>query len=175
MPDRMRFGVVAVLLVAAATLAAAGPPLWRWWSGPPAGYCAFCLRPEHTESRVKVQPEGEPVREACCLSCALSYQRQTGKHVRILAVTEHGTGRLIGPAGAVFVVGSDVSPCQHDGLHVGEGRGIYEVRWDRCLPSILAFASREEAAAFEAQHGGTIRTLEELQRAASSSREGSDG
>jgi hypothetical protein len=96
------------------------------------------------------------------MACALSYQRQSGKRVRIVSVTEHGTHEMLDPARAVFVVGSDESPCQHDMMHFDEERNVDEIRWDRCLPSILAFASRDRAAAFQVEHGGTLRTLSEL-------------
>jgi hypothetical protein len=96
------------------------------------------------------------------MACALSYQRQSGKRVRIVSVTEHGTREMLDPAGAVFVVGSDESPCQHDMMRLGEDQSVEQIRWDRCLPSILAFASRDRAEAFRVEHGGTLRTLSEL-------------
>ena len=40
------------------------------------------------------------------------------------------------------------------------------MQWDRCLPSILAFASRASADAFHAQHGGTLRSFQELKQQA---------
>ena len=161
--------LVAALVVCAAVAAAAGPRLWRWAEGPPAGYCPICLRHEHKESMVRFQAEGERVTQACCLSCALTYGRQTHKKVTILAVTDHNSGRELAPEHATFVVGSDVSPCTHTMMHMGAEKQEYPVRWDRCLPSILAFSSTAAAEAFRLQHGGRVRNLQELlQKAASS-------
>jgi hypothetical protein len=160
---------LAALALVVAVAAVAAPRLWRWVEGPPAGYCPICLRHEHKESMVKFQAEGERITQACCLSCALTYGRQVHKKVTIVSVTDHNTGKEIGPEHASFIVGSDVSPCTHTMMHMGAEKQEYPVRWDRCLPSILAFSSAEAADAFRAQHGGRLRTLQELlQKAASS-------
>ena len=155
---------IAAVVLIVAVAAVAGPRLWRWAAGPPAGYCPICLRHEHKESMVKFQAEGERVTQACCLSCALTYGRQAHKKVTILSVTDHNTGKEIGPEHASFVVGSDVSPCTHTMAHMGAEKQEYPVRWDRCLPIILAFPSAAAAEAFRAQHGGRVRMLDELVR-----------
>jgi hypothetical protein len=149
---------VVVGLVAAVT----APRLRQWWMAPPHGYCPICRRHEHGDSVVKLQAKGEGVIEACCLSCALSYGRQTSKPVTILSVTNHETGKPLQPDTATFVVGSDVSPCTHNAQQLRIEGAALPVQWDRCLPSILAFAARESADAFHAQHGGTLRSFQEL-------------
>ena len=37
--------------------------------------------------------------------------------------------------------------------------------YDRCLPSLLAFASRSRAEAFAREHGGEVKTFAELEAA----------
>ena len=111
---------------------------------------------------VRFQAEGEPVTSACCLSCALTYGRQTHKSVRIISVTDHDNGGEITADRASFVAGSNISPCIHAMTHTGEEKEQYAVEWDRCLPSILAFASPQAAEAFRARHGGRVRSLREL-------------
>ena len=163
--------LIGILLILGVTAGVAAPRVWRWWTGPPAGYCPFCLRHEHKESVVKFRAEGERVSEACCLSCALNYGRQTHKAVTIVSVTAHESGEPIDPDTAAFVVGSDVSPCTHlhDAMQVGPQREAFPVRWDRCMPNILAFASRESAEAFRTEHGGRLRSLQDLKQQAASS------
>lgn len=160
---------LAVLaVVVGLTLAATAPRLRQWWMAPPHGYCPICQRHEHADSGVKLQAQGEGVIDACCLSCALSYGRQTSKPVTILSVTNHETGKPLQPDTATFVVGSDVSPCTHDAQQLRlEGEAL-PVHWDRCLPSILAFPSAEAAETFRAQHGGRVRSLVELVEKAAS-------
>jgi hypothetical protein len=160
---------ILVSLLCVATAVAVGPAVWRSLTGPPAGHCPFCLRAEHADMAVVVEVEGEGRHDACCVSCALSYRRQTGKRVRIVSVTDHDTGKVIDPAGAIFVVGSDVPSCQHQTVLLGEQKSVDDVRWDRCMPSILAFGARERAETFQAKHGGALRTLTELTDAANGS------
>ncbi len=157
-----RTWLVAAVLALLAAVAFTGPRLWRWYHAPPAGYCPICLRQEHKESMVQFQAEGEPVINACCLSCALTYARQLHKSIRIVTVTDHDSGRPLDPNTAAFVVGSDVSPCTHAMMHLGPEKEEYPVHWDRCLPSILAFRSGEAAEQFQTQHGGRVRSLAEL-------------
>ena len=164
MKNRGRWIVIVLVLVATASIAA--PRVQRWLTGPPPGVCPICLRHEHKESMVRFAAQGETPSDACCLSCALTYGRQTHKPVTILSVTNHDGGAPLDPQQAVFVVGSNVSPCTHATLEMGPEKEAYPVHWDRCLPSILAFASAEAAAAFRAQHGGHVRTLDELLRRA---------
>lgn len=158
---------LAVLAVVAGLgVAVTVPRLRQWWMAPPHGYCPICQRHEHGDSGVKLQVEGEGIIDACCLSCALSYGRQTSKPVTILSVTNHETGKPLQPDTATFVVGSDVSPCTHGAQQLRiEGEAL-PVQWDRCLPSILAFASRASADAFHTQHGGTLRGFQELKQQA---------
>ncbi len=157
-----RMWLIAAVLALLGAAALAGPRVWRWYNMPPAGHCPICLRHEHKESMVRFQAEGEPVTNACCLSCALTYGRQVHKPVKIVAVTDHNTGAALDPSAAMFVVGSDVSPCTHSMMHLGPEKEEYPVHWDRCLPSILAFRSDEAAEQFRAEHGGRVHSLTEL-------------
>ena len=170
MKKSRRMGLVGALLVVGLTAGIAAPRVWRWVTAPPAGYCPCCHRHAHKESSVTFRAEGERVTEVCCLSCALNYGRQAHKAVTIVSVTDHESRKSLDPSAATFVVGADVSPCTHieTTMQVGPEREAYPVRWDRCLPSILAFASRESAEAFRSEHGGRLRSLQELlQKAAS--------
>ena len=164
-----RTWLVVALLALALGAGAAAPRLTHWLTAPPAGYCSICRRHEHKESLVRYQAHGEAPSDACCLRCALTYGQQTGKAVTILSVTDHNSGKSLDPERATFVVGSDVSPCTHTLVQMGPEKEAYPVRWDRCLPSTLAFPSQESAQVFRAQHGGHLRTLEELRHEVGSS------
>ena len=159
MGRRAVLGAGVVLLAVAAGATVTG--WWRWWAAPRHGECPICHRHESSESRVTFRASGEGVTEACCLGCAFAYGRQASKDVTIVSVTDHGTGKAIDPNGATFVIGSDVVPCTHGHAEpqVGPEGQPRPVRWDRCLPSILAFASESAAEAFQRVHGGRLRTL----------------
>lgn len=161
---RIRLIVVVMALGLAGAVAA--PRLWQWWMAPPRGYCPICHRHEHGNSGVTLAVKDEGVIETCCLSCALSYGRQTSKPVTVVSVTNHETGKPLAPDRATFVVGSDVTPCTHDAKQLRIDGEAVPVQWDRCLPSILAFAARAPAEIFQQQHGGTLRSFQELQQQA---------
>ncbi len=162
MKNRGAWLVVALAVVAVTAVAA--PRLQRWLTAPPPGYCPICMRHAHKESAVRFQVQGEAATDACCMSCALTYGRQTHKPVTILSVTDYQGGGALEPSKATFVVGSDVSPCSHPAVERGPEKEAYPVNWDRCLPSILAFRTAEAADAFRNQHGGHVRTSDELLR-----------
>ena len=166
MKNRCGIWIIGILLIVGVAGGVAAPRVRHWWTAPPAGYCPFCHRHEHKESVVKIRAEGEEVREACCLACALTYGRQTSKAITVISVTDHNSGQAIDPNGATFVVGSDVSPCLHADRLVGAEGETSAVQWDRCLPSILAFATRQAAETFHAQHGGRLQSLREATGAA---------
>jgi hypothetical protein len=164
MKNRAIWLVGLALTVALAAVVA--PRVTRWWTAPPPGYCPICLRHEHGDSVVRLKVEGEGVIEACCLSCALSYGRQSAKPVSIVSVMNHETSKPLDPEAATFVLGSDVSPCTHNTQQLRLAGEALPVQWDRCLPSILAFASRQAAEWFGAQHGGRLRSFQELRQQA---------
>lgn len=163
---RRTIGITVLAFVAGVVVAAAAPRLRDWWAAPPRGYCPVCRRHEHGDSVVRVRAAGEGVREVCCLSCALNYGRQEGKELAVITVTDHENGTAIAPDGATFIVGSEVSPCTHAGHPLRVDGETLPVHWDRCLPSVLAFASAEAAAVFQAEHGGARRSFAELQQQA---------
>jgi hypothetical protein len=75
----------------------------------------------------------------------------------------------------VYVEGSDVTPCSsmHEGTPPVDERGCcMKAVYDRCLPSVLAFRSRERAESFAKEHGGTVKTLAEIDAPAAVSRHG---
>ncbi len=158
-----RRAFVVGLAVALGLLAGlATPRLSHWWTKPQPGHCPICQRHEHAESAVEFQAQGEGVTRACCLSCALSYGRQAAKPVTIVRLTDHETGKPLAPGDATLLVGSDVSPCIHDAGPPRLAEGAVPVQWDRCLPSVLAFASGEAAETFRRHHGGRIGSLQAI-------------
>jgi hypothetical protein len=63
---------------------------------------------------------------------------------------------------AFYVEGSSVHPCCKDIAEKDRSGVRYDLAWDRCLPSLIAFKSRDEAVAFRSQYGGVIKAYDEL-------------
>lgn len=147
-----------VALVVALGLGYAG---WRVRTTSQAEVCHASRRAVHANMRAVAFVGGH--REVfCCPTCALSEATQLHKTIRFDALADYDSGKVLRPADAFAVEGSDVIPCvrphemrNRDGLPV-------PMEFDRCSPSILAFASRATAERFASMHGGKAGTFQEL-------------
>jgi hypothetical protein len=156
-----RIAVLGVTLGLAGALAITGCDRLAAWLRPST--CSLSGRRIHPGMAVRLQVEGQAPGRACCLRCAISYAQQTGKTVRIFSVTDYVSHEPVPPERAVYVVGSTVTPCAGPPVDVpANRREASQVSWDRCLPSVIAFAKQEDAEEFRQQSGGEIGTFAEL-------------
>ena len=149
--------VVGLLLVG---LAATG-----YWLIRHGGHeeCNVCRREIHAQSRAVVEVNGQ--REAlCCARCALTLARQRGKSVRLLEVADYSSERALRPEDAFYVEGSRVVLCAKHEPMLDPTKHAMERVFDRCEPSLYAFARRAEADRFAQQNGGTVLTAEQILR-----------
>ena len=149
-------------LLFAVVLAALGYTGWHYVQARDEQWCPACARPIHAYAETVVSGEGGE-RKFCCLACALSEGRQSNGRVRVTRVTDYVTRAPIDPARAVIVRGSDIVPCaEHESMPMGTDKQPMHTLYDRCLPSLLAFASRDEAQMFVRQHGGQVFPFETI-------------
>ncbi|MDA2915143.1 hypothetical protein MYX77_14545, partial [Acidobacteriia bacterium AH_259_A11_L15] len=80
--------------------------------------------------------------------CGLTLAAQTGQRVEILEVTDYVSGRRRPAQQAYYVEGSQVEVCSTPRLKVDQTRTPYVRLFDRCSPSLLAFATEENARDF---------------------------
>jgi hypothetical protein len=142
---------------AASTMGYAG---WRTFgSGDPA-VCYACKRPIHEHSKTVAFADGRS-RLFCCPACALSQQEQSGKPVAITRLTSFLNGEPLAPENAFVVRGSDVNMCIRDRGIIDADKHPASLRFDRCSPSLYAFAQLSEASQFARQHGGEVMRFRE--------------
>ncbi len=117
--------------------------------------CRICQRPIHAEARAVMEVSGQ--RESlCCVRCAITLVRQRRISVRVVEVTDFVSRRPLAPEAAYYVEGSDLVLCErHEPALDTEKQPLGRV-FDRCAPSLYAFARREDAEAFAARNGGTL-------------------
>lgn len=129
----------------------------------PSG-CAFCGRRVHADMKVAFQEENQQtVQLACCLRCVISEAEQTGKHIRVLWVTDYVTRERLNPDKAVYLAGSTINSDSGPPVEVPwSRREESELKWDRCLPSVIAFGKRADAVAFQQSSGGEILSFGDL-------------
>jgi hypothetical protein len=135
------------------------------WAGKIAGgkpVCEVCKRVIHTETSFKiVHPDGS-MKAVCCPRCGLAAVIQNGG--RALEAVDFTSKKSIPAAEAIYLEGSDIMECCSDtGFRSNEG-AYQEIEYDRCMPSLLAFARREDAEIVRLKHGGRIISFEEARQ-----------
>ncbi len=123
--------------------------------------CPICQREIHVKSHAVMELGGH-VQRACCATCALTLGRQLNQPVRLTEVADYTTERPLQPEDAYFVQGSQVILCEHHEPLLTQDKQPSDRVFDRCEPSIFAFARREEAEAFATRNGGMILRLPQL-------------
>ncbi len=157
---RYALGLVA-LLIALGVIAAAARKSWRENR---SQVCAVCRRPVHQQTRAEAVFEGH--RDVfCCPACALTAHRQSGRPVRLLRFTDFDSGVALAPGQAYLVSDSDFNLCMRAHLMLDEQKHAHGAQFDRCAPSILAFATRSGAERFAAVHGGRVESFQTLSAA----------
>ena len=119
--------------------------------------CWVCQREVHDSVRTTLTLDGGRKIVACCPRCALHYKEEPDHHVREVRVTDYAGGGTLPFREAYLVDGSDETPCVHHYADMAdEAKAPMQVCYDRCMPSLIAFAAGPAARAFSADHGGTI-------------------
>jgi hypothetical protein len=125
--------------------------------------CPISHRKIHPHSEAVMIVKGKES-HVCCIRCALTYGRQTGKPVRLVSVNDYVTARKLQPEKAYYVADSKLVLCEvPEPMFIDEKEPFPKV-FDRCEPSVFAFAQREDADAFVKQNGGRRATLGELMK-----------
>ena len=125
--------------------------------------CSQCGRTECRNMAFTVHLQDGTEVETCCPRCGLHYLEGEHPAVRSLSAHDFYTAAKLPADRAFYVEGSDVTPCLAPGNPpVRDEHGCCAPVYDRCLPSLLAFSSRERAEAFAKEHGGTMKTFGEI-------------
>jgi hypothetical protein len=123
--------------------------------------CSVCGRELHARAGVVIERDGKPQR-VCCASCAVKLGRQMGRPVKFVEVTDYLTERPLRPADAYYVEGSQIVLCERHEPLLSQNKQPLDRVFDRCEPSIFAFARREDAEGFARTEGGTLLRLDQL-------------
>jgi hypothetical protein len=124
--------------------------------------CAVCQRDECTGLAFRVTLDNGKTVETCCPRCGLHYVEEAKQSARLMQATDYVTGKWLDAKLATFVSGSDVSHCASKEVR-RDAQGCCLVKgYDRCLPSLIAFQSQEEAGKFLKEHGGTMVSFEKI-------------
>ena len=150
------------LVVLGAVLAVLVGGSFVWWmrtsAEPPR--CRACERPIHRATAFSAVVDGRRI-HACCPRCGLT-ELPKGRRAEGIEATDFPSGKSVPAEHCTYVVGSDMTPCCAPDVIVDRDKVTCGRCFDRCNPSVIAFADPAAARDFSARHGGRtvdFRTL----------------
>ena len=152
----MKFKDALITLVAIGVITALGTWAYLSVTRPAAGQCRVCERGMHQGVTYRlVLASGNE--DACCPRCGMHFQLEHPGAAKTVWATDVNTGRFITAETAVYVEGGDVAYCTlHSTPVERQSQGVAVRDFDRCLPSLVAFSTRQEAETYQKQHGGEV-------------------
>jgi len=157
MTSKRWLGVLAVVAVAIGI----GYAAFNTYHSSQTEQCYACQRAVHAHSRTVAIFRGK-ARTFCCPACALSEHEQEGKPVRVTDLSAFPSGARLSPNDAFIVRGSDVNMCVRTRELMDADKRPADLHYDRCSPSLIAFAKRSEAMQFVREHGGEVLSFSEV-------------
>jgi hypothetical protein len=152
---------VLITIIALAGLLGGALAVYRRVAPRRPDLCQVCDRVISKQTAFRVNTASGTV-HACCPACAMHYMLHEGAAVREAWATDFNSGRMIRASSAYYDEGGDVQYCTRHKPPVERGtEGVSERVYDRCLPTLVAFSSRDEADAYRGRHGGRVVNYEE--------------
>jgi len=151
---------ITVLMIALAI--GAGFLIHRWETPKQPAVCKICGRGIMRQVEFRIETVHGTL-YACCPGCAMHHIINHPGEARKELATDFKSGRLIPARSAYYDMGGDVQYCtRHDpSLQRVPGQGVQMRVYDRCLPVLVAFASKDDAEAYRQQHGGRVVTFDQ--------------
>ncbi len=126
-----------------------------------APICQVCARPVHSGQEYTLSLAEDMEEHACCPRCGIHFYLTNKDQVRAAWATDYATGEKIVAERAIYVEGSDLMTCCSTPPLKRELERTYELVWDRCLPSLIAFKTQSEAQQFQQQHRGRVLSYDD--------------
>lgn len=121
-----------------------------------ASVCPACDREMHEGWTFTLTYKNGKKVNLCCAKCGLLEAAQHKSELISATATEFKTHKPIAPEKAVYVWDSSVDHCLMPEKRDWTDRRPMQLVWDRCIPSLIPFETREEAAQFQHENGGTV-------------------
>lgn len=151
--------LIAILAIGATM--AVGLVAYRLEAPRGPGMCQVCDRMISEQTAFRVDTASGAV-HACCPACAMHYMMHDAGAAHKVWATDFSSGRMIPASSAYYDEGGDVQYCTRHEHSVERGtEGVSQRVYDRCLPTLVAFSTREKADAYRQEHGGRVVTYDE--------------
>jgi hypothetical protein len=157
----MKVKPVLSTLIALAALVGGALVVYRWEAPRRPAVCQVCGRYISRETAYRLDTADGTI-NACCPACAMHYMLHHPDAVQKAWATDFNSGRAIPATSAYYDEGGGVQYCTRHKPPVERGtEGISQRVYDRCLPTLVAFATRDEAEVYRQKHGGRIVSYHE--------------
>jgi hypothetical protein len=94
---------------------------------------------------------------ACCPRCGLHFYLEHPGSVKTAFAHDFYSGTELPAIRATYVEGGNTQYCaQVEPIMRKEPQTTVELHFDRCLPTLVAFASEANARKYQAEHGGRL-------------------
>jgi hypothetical protein len=155
----MRIKPILIIPVVAAAVVGVGFLAQRWERPKVPTVCQICGRNISKQTEFRIEITHRTI-YTCCARCAMHYMINHPGAARKEWATDLDTGRLILAKSAYYDEGGDVQYCtlQRPAIQRVPDQGVKMRVYDRCLPVMVAFASKPKAEAYRQHHGGRVVT-----------------
>jgi hypothetical protein len=144
------------IVIALVAVLGIGLLAYRWEAPEHPAICQICQRVVSKQTAFHLDTSAGKI-VACCPACAMHYILHHAGGVHQALATDFHSGRLIPAAQAYYDEGGDVQYCTAMQSPVDRGaEGVSTRVYDRCLPTLVAFKTPQEAEGYQQQHGGRV-------------------
>ena len=152
----MKWKDAIITLGALAAMAVVSVWAYRNVTRPPQDLCRVCNRTLHAGVTYRLDlATGKE--DACCPRCGMHYQIEHPGAIKKAWATDLDSGEFIPAESAYYVEGGDIAHCAvQSGALQREPQGVSVREFDRCLPTLVAFRTKQEAEGYQRQHGGQV-------------------
>jgi hypothetical protein len=158
----MKFKDALISLASIGVITALG--VWAFFSisRPVPDLCRVCERGMHKGVTYRLELE-KRTEDACCPRCGMHYQIEHPGAARKAWATDLNSGEFIVAESAYYVEGGDVEYCtMHSTPVARRPQGVSVRDYDRCLPSLVAFQTQQDAEAYQKQQGGQVLDYQQV-------------
>ncbi len=121
-----------------------------------ASACSICGREIHSAWAFTVTLNNGKKETLCCAKCGLLAMMDQKSKITSGIARDFNTGKQLSPENASYVWASDVDHCPMPKKSDWTDKQPMQLAWDRCIPSLIPFGTREAAETFQKEHGGRV-------------------
>jgi len=122
-------------------------------------YCFLCEREIIPSNAFIIELKGGKKLRTCCPRCGLRYFEKNKSKIERMYATDFISLEVIDAFKAYYVIGSEYHGCCRRSVMIDSNKRIYDLCYDRCMPTLVAFKKKNDAKEFMKKYGGDYFNL----------------